>query len=99
MGAWARLAMLLALIAATGAVYWLGYTNGKAAQAEAQQEAIQELTEAQAKAVDALKEEQLKREHQLRSKVRTIYVEEDSTGCADAPALNGVLEGLRTNTD
>lgn len=99
MKSWARLAMLLALISAIGGVYWIGHSNGKASQEEAQRAAIEELMEAQRVEADALYDKQRKIEQNLKRQVRTIYVEQDTTGCADAPALSGVLDGLRTNAD
>ena len=49
--------------------------------------------------VDKLVAKQHKKQAITKQKVRTIYVEKDSTGCADNRALTSMLNALRPSTD
>lgn len=78
---------------------WTGYTQGVKAERVKFAQAAIEQQEAQGKLAEELAYLRSKAERKTKQRVRTVYVEKDSTGCADNDALNSVLNVLRTSED
>ncbi len=78
-----------------GGIWWHGHTHGVRSCERAHQAAVERVRQEQARIATRLEEVQRERDRLSRQQVRTIYVDPDPTGCADAPALDSVLDGLR----
>lgn len=75
---------------------WLhGNSHGKRTVEAQYQAAIAQVRREQARMADQLSEVQRERDRLAGQRTRTIYLEPDSSGCADVPALGSVLDGLR----
>jgi hypothetical protein len=85
----------LGALSLVGGIWWHGHTHGVRSCERAHQAAVEKVRQEQRRVADRLEEAQ-RENRQLRDRqVRTIYLEPDPTGCADAPALDSVLDSLR----
>lgn len=81
--------------AVIAAVWYHGNHHGKqSVHLEYQEKAI-EYQEAMSVVADELDKAQKEKTIEVKTKVKTIYVEADPTGCADARPIDGVLNALR----
>jgi hypothetical protein len=87
----------VAALAGAGAVaglWWHGHIHGMRACEQAHAEAAREARQTQARLADELSEVRRERDRVASERVRIIYREADTVGCADVPALGSVLDGL-----
>lgn len=89
-------------IAGAGAIagiWWHGHKHGVQSCEADMQAAVDAERAKQRELADQLEESRNARETRTRTVTRTIYREPDPTGCADSPALDGVLSALREDGD
>jgi hypothetical protein len=92
--------MAYGLVALVGAgtisgIWWHGNSHGKRTTEAAYQKAVEGLRNESRKLADSLEQAQQANREATKVKTRTIYLEPDPTGCADLPALPGLLGALR----
>jgi len=92
--------LLSALLVAGVIGIWLhGYQMGKTVQEAAHSDAMDELREQAATLADELETVQSQRRIEYQDRVRTVYVEPDSSGCANVAIPVGVRDALGGSSD
>lgn len=87
------------IVAVIAGLWYHGYTYGKDSVEHEYQKKALEYQAAMRHLGDEYEKAKAERQIVTKTKVKTIYVEADPTGCADAPALSGVLGALRSDSD
>lgn len=85
----------LVSLGAIGGVWLHGNSHGVKKTQAAHQAALERVRQDQARMADQLETATRERDRLRQQQVRTIYLEPDPSGCADAPALPGLLDSLR----
>lgn len=80
------------------AVWWHGNTHGRDTVHDQYLRQAKEYEESLAIAADELGKAQRSRDTVTKTVVRRIYVEKDGSGCADSPALNGLLDAHKVRS-
>ena len=84
-----------AILAGVIALALWAYDAGKQAERAAMAEKIAEYQKSQRVLIEKLEEANAKERIIYRTKVKTVRVAADPTGCLDTPIVNDVLEQLR----
>lgn len=78
-----------------GGLMWIVHDRGVRSCERAHQAAVDTVRQEQRRLADRLEEAQRENRQQRERQSRIIYMDPDPTGCADAPALDSVLDSLR----
>ena len=89
--------MLTALSAVLGGVWAHGNSHGKQTMKAAYTKVINASLVKQSELIDSLEESKNKRTVITKEKIRTVYVKDDPTGCADTDVPIWMLDSLPTS--